>query len=62
MFPEMVVTLAVLFAAFIGFLVIISRFYRKVGPDEAIVRTIVPHLKSLGASGIVEFPISKIID
>ncbi len=30
--------------------------------DEAIVRTIVPHLKSLGASGIVEFPISKIID
>lgn len=30
--------------------------------DEAIVRTIVPHLKSVGARGIVEYPISKLID
>lgn len=30
--------------------------------DESTVRSIVPHLKAAGASGIVEFPISKIID
>lgn len=30
--------------------------------DEAVVRTIVPKLKEVGATGIVEFPISKIID
>ncbi|WP_437204192.1 ATP phosphoribosyltransferase [Planctomicrobium sp. SH664] len=30
--------------------------------DESIVRTIVPKLKAAGANGIVEFPISKIID
>lgn len=30
--------------------------------DESIVRTIVPKLKAAGATGIVEFPISKIID
>lgn len=30
--------------------------------DESVVRTIVPKLKEVGASGIVEFPISKIID
>lgn len=30
--------------------------------DEAIVRTIIPQLKSAGARGIVEYPISKIID
>ena len=30
--------------------------------DESVVRTIVPKLKAAGANGIVEFPISKIID
>jgi ATP phosphoribosyltransferase len=30
--------------------------------DESIVRTIIPKLKSIGATGIVEFPISKIIE
>ncbi len=30
--------------------------------DESIVRSIIPALKDIGASGIVEFPISKIID
>ena len=30
--------------------------------DEAVVRSIVPRLKAAGATGIVEFPISKIID
>ena len=30
--------------------------------DEAIVRSIVPHLKSAGAKGIVEYPISKLIE
>jgi ATP phosphoribosyltransferase len=30
--------------------------------DESVVRTIVPRLKEAGATGIVEFPISKIID
>jgi ATP phosphoribosyltransferase len=30
--------------------------------DESVVRTIVPMLKDVGATGIVEFPISKIID
>lgn len=30
--------------------------------DESIVRTIIPKLKSVGAQGIVEFPITKIID
>jgi ATP phosphoribosyltransferase len=30
--------------------------------DESVVRTIVPRLKEIGATGIVEFPISKIIE
>ena len=30
--------------------------------DESIVRTIVPQLKAAGARGIVEYPISKLID
>ena len=30
--------------------------------DESVVRTIIPELKRAGASGIVEFPINKIID
>ena len=30
--------------------------------EESVVRTIVPQLKSLGATGIVEYPINKLID
>jgi ATP phosphoribosyltransferase len=30
--------------------------------DESIVRMIIPRLKQAGARGIVEYPISKIID
>ena len=30
--------------------------------EESIVRTIIPELRAEGATGIVEFPISKIID
>ena len=30
--------------------------------DESVVRTIIPRLKAVGAQGIVEFPITKIID
>ena len=30
--------------------------------DESLVRTIIPQLKQSGAKGIVEYPISKIID
>ncbi|REJ73340.1 MAG: ATP phosphoribosyltransferase [Planctomycetota bacterium] len=30
--------------------------------DESTVRSIIPQLKEIGATGIVEFPISKIID
>lgn len=30
--------------------------------EESIVRTIIPQLRATGATGIVEFPISKIID
>jgi ATP phosphoribosyltransferase len=30
--------------------------------DETVVRSIVPQLKAAGARGIVEYPISKIID
>ena len=30
--------------------------------DESIVRSIIPRLKQAGAKGIVEYPISKIID
>jgi len=30
--------------------------------DESIVRTTIPQLKQAGARGIVEYPISKIID
>ncbi|MBX3443729.1 MAG: ATP phosphoribosyltransferase [Planctomyces sp.] len=30
--------------------------------DESVVRTIIPRLKENGATGIVEYPISKIID
>jgi len=30
--------------------------------EESIVRTIIPKLREVGATGIVEFPITKIID
>jgi ATP phosphoribosyltransferase len=30
--------------------------------EETVVRTLIPQLKALGATGIVEFPITKIID
>ncbi len=30
--------------------------------DEAIVRHIIPRLKAAGACGIVEYPLSKVID
>ncbi|WP_459557863.1 ATP phosphoribosyltransferase [Lacunimicrobium album] len=30
--------------------------------DESIVRKIIPHLRDVGATGIVEFPINKLID
>lgn len=30
--------------------------------DESVVRTIIPELKRAGASGIVEFPLNKLID
>ncbi len=30
--------------------------------EESVVRTIIPRLKDVGATGIVEFPITKIID
>ncbi len=30
--------------------------------DESVVRTIVPRLKAAGATGIVEFPLNKVID
>jgi ATP phosphoribosyltransferase len=30
--------------------------------DESIVRNIIPRLKSAGARGIVEYPLSKVID
>ena len=30
--------------------------------DESAVRSLIPELKREGASGIIEFPISKIID
>lgn len=30
--------------------------------DEKVVRTLIPRLRSIGATGIVEFPITKIID
>ena len=30
--------------------------------DESVVRDIIPRLKEAGASGIVEYPLSKLID
>ena len=30
--------------------------------DESVVRAIIPKLKAIGAQGIVEYPVSKIID
>ena len=30
--------------------------------DEAVVRQIIPRLKAAGARGIVEYPLSKVID
>ena len=30
--------------------------------EESVVRNIVPQLKTLGATGIIEYPISKLID
>ena len=30
--------------------------------DESVVRDLVPRLKDAGASGIVEYPLNKIID
>jgi ATP phosphoribosyltransferase len=29
--------------------------------DEATVRNIIPRLKSLGAEGIVEYPLNKVV-
>ena len=30
--------------------------------EEAVVRDIIPQLKSLGAEGIVEFPLNKLVE
>ena len=30
--------------------------------EESVVRSIVPQLKAMGATGIVEYPINKLID
>jgi ATP phosphoribosyltransferase len=30
--------------------------------DESVVRDIIPRLKEVGASGIVEYPLTKIIE
>jgi len=30
--------------------------------EESVVRNIIPELKSIGATGIVEYPINKLID
>jgi ATP phosphoribosyltransferase len=29
--------------------------------DEVIVRTIIPHLKEIGAEGIIEYPLNKVV-
>ena len=33
----------------------------QAGVDEAVVREIIPKLKSFGAEGIVEYPLNKVV-
>jgi flotillin len=54
---ELIIGLGILVLAGIGFLVIISRFYRKVGPDEAIVRTGIGGMQVVSGGGIIVVPI-----
>ncbi len=42
---------------FVGFLGIISKFYQKVGPDEAIVRTGIGGMQVVSGGGIIVIPI-----
>ena len=54
------VLIAVIAILVIGLL--FARLYKRSTRDEAYVRTVIPQLKAAGACGIVEYPISKIID
>ncbi|HBL46665.1 flotillin family protein [Gimesia sp.] len=57
-FSESVVIAGLLIGVFvIGFAVAVSRFYRKVGPEEALVRTGVGNLKVANGEGIFVIPV-----
>ncbi len=51
------IALGALLVLILGFLSLASQFYRKVGPDEAIVRTGVGGMQVVTASGIVVIPV-----
>ncbi|MEZ6135775.1 MAG: SPFH domain-containing protein [Pirellulaceae bacterium] len=51
------IAIGALFAIVIGLLALASQFYRKVGPDEAIVRTGIGGMQVVTASGIVVIPV-----
>ncbi len=52
----------VLTAALIGTLVMIARFYRKVGPEEALVRTGIGGLRVVTGSGSLVVPIAHRVE
>ncbi|MCA8995767.1 MAG: flotillin family protein [Planctomycetaceae bacterium] len=54
---EVLFALLVLVGILVGTLIIISRFYRKVGPDEAIVRTGIGGMQVTSGGGIIVIPI-----
>lgn len=58
--PELMITLitvGVILVTVIGALIVLSRFYRKVGPDEAIVRTGIWGLQVVSGNGIMVIPV-----
>ncbi len=52
----------VITAALIGALVMIARFYRKVGPEEALVRTGIGGLRVVTGSGSIVVPIAHRVE
>jgi len=54
---EWLIPIFVLILICVGFLGVISRFYQKVGPDEAIVRTGIGGMQVVSGGGIIVIPI-----
>ncbi|MCA9053632.1 MAG: flotillin family protein, partial [Planctomycetaceae bacterium] len=54
---ELITTLVIGAIILIGILIILSRFYRKVGPEVALVRTGIGGMQVTSGGGIVVIPI-----